>query len=111
MNFIRELIQYYKRNISALFLVFAIGIFIIGPSAMIMYVTYMRTKSILIARSIGVILFLLVTTIHLWGYNWKFICGIDISKNDKIKYYIIAQVLSMLPVLVISIILSMFVSE
>lgn len=110
MNFVNELIEYYKNKYVVLLIVGAIGIVSIGFVAMLMFIIFMTTKSILIARSIGIICFVILTTIPLWFSNWKFVSSISSSTSNKIKYYIIAQVLSIIPVLIISIALSMLVS-
>lgn len=111
MDFINELIQYYKSKYVVLLIVAAIGVVSLGFVAMLMFITFMTTKSILIARTIGIICFVILTTIPLWFHNWKFVSSMPSNTNtNKIKYYIIAQVLSTTPILIVSIVLSMLVS-
>lgn len=115
MNFVDKLIKYYIKNFYWILAVAAMGYAILGFVAMLMFIIYSVTYSILITRIIAIIVFVMITTIPLWFSNRRFVNTLDSiivngSSNNKRKHLIEAQIISSIPVLIISIMLSMFVA-
>ena len=115
MNFVDKLIKYYIKNFYWILAVVAMGYAILGFVAMLMFIIYSVTYSILITRIIAIIVFVMITTIPLWFSNRRFVNTLDSkivnsSSNNKRKHLIEAQIISSIPVLIISIMLSMFVA-
>lgn len=115
MNFVDKLIKYYIKNFYWILAVAAMGYAILGFVAMLMFIIYSVTYSILITRIIAIIVFVMITTIPLWFSNRRFVNTLDRkivngSSNNKRKHLIEAQIISSIPVLIISIMLSMFVA-
>lgn len=70
MGVVNELIKYYKSKYSVVLIVGAMGVGNIGFVAMLMFIVFMTTKSIIIARSIGITYFVILTTITLFHYGF-----------------------------------------
>src|SRR5690554_4670683 len=108
MNFVDKLIKYYIKNFYWILAVAAMGYAILGFVAMLMFIIYSVTYSILITRIIAIIVFVMITTIPLWFSNRRFVNTLDSkivnsSSNNKRKHLIEAQIISSIPVLIISI--------
>lgn len=111
MKFGKEILKYYKKNYLYCLFSCGLGIFFISFYVLPMVAIYMATENIILAHIVGSIIWILITTSPFFIANSKFISQLseenyEIRENKK-KYYIISQIITMIPALIILLIVGL----